>query len=137
MPRCFLYQAPSALGSLAVKKMPPMPVTRRIQASDFGSRSFCCRSLPLGFQVVGGRDRAGAGVVLAGARQLDHLPDVAEIVERPFIQHLRERDLAILLVEGGARAGIGREIAKKRDILLSLLLESIECLFRIGIAIEV
>src|SRR5262245_29712165 len=28
MPRCRLYQAPSAAASLALKKMPPMPVTR-------------------------------------------------------------------------------------------------------------
>src|SRR4051812_23594721 len=28
IPRCRLYQACSALGSLALKKMPPMPVTR-------------------------------------------------------------------------------------------------------------
>src|SRR4029077_7718310 len=27
MPRCFLYQAPSAAGSLALKKIPPIPVT--------------------------------------------------------------------------------------------------------------
>src|SRR5438128_9789465 len=27
-PRCFLYQAPRALGSLDLKKMPPIPVTR-------------------------------------------------------------------------------------------------------------
>src|SRR4030088_1757252 len=31
IPRCCLYQACSALGSLALKKMPPMPVTRFIE----------------------------------------------------------------------------------------------------------
>src|SRR3954470_6554973 len=31
MPRCFLYQSHSALGSLALMKMPPMPVTLRIR----------------------------------------------------------------------------------------------------------
>src|SRR5258708_32156442 len=30
IPRCRLYQACNALGSLALKKMPPMPVTRFI-----------------------------------------------------------------------------------------------------------
>src|SRR5262245_37726148 len=30
MPRCFLYQAPKACGSRALKKIPPMPVTRFI-----------------------------------------------------------------------------------------------------------
>src|SRR5687768_3337580 len=30
IPRCRLYQAPSALGSFALMKMPPMPVTRRM-----------------------------------------------------------------------------------------------------------
>src|SRR5262245_55953908 len=29
LPRCVLYQAPSALGSFDLKKVPPMPVTRR------------------------------------------------------------------------------------------------------------
>src|SRR3954470_23893448 len=30
IPRCFRYHSPSALGSLALMKMPPMPVTLRI-----------------------------------------------------------------------------------------------------------
>src|SRR5438477_3225765 len=33
IPRCRLYQACSALGSLALKKIPPMPVTLLIDAS--------------------------------------------------------------------------------------------------------
>src|SRR6266542_6192628 len=33
MPRCFLYHAWSLPGSLALKKMPPMPVTRFIARS--------------------------------------------------------------------------------------------------------
>src|SRR5918995_1031349 len=33
MPRCFLYQAINAAGSLALKKMPPMPVTLFIAPS--------------------------------------------------------------------------------------------------------
>src|SRR5580700_7348054 len=36
IPRCFLYQAHSAFGSLALKKMPPMPVTLRISTSEVG-----------------------------------------------------------------------------------------------------
>src|SRR3954470_2841644 len=32
MPRCFLYQAHRAFGSLAFMKMPPMPVTLRMQS---------------------------------------------------------------------------------------------------------
>src|SRR5690348_280468 len=36
MPRCFLYHSRRALGSLALMKMPPMPVTLRIRASERG-----------------------------------------------------------------------------------------------------
>src|ERR1041384_409910 len=36
IPRCCLYHALSALGSLALKKMPPMPVTLRTRTSDVG-----------------------------------------------------------------------------------------------------
>src|SRR5579864_3865212 len=36
IPRCVLYQSHSALGSLALRKMPPMPVTLRIRTSDMG-----------------------------------------------------------------------------------------------------
>src|SRR5262245_361591 len=39
MPRCFLYQAPSAAGSLALKKMPPMPVTRFMRSPFAVARS--------------------------------------------------------------------------------------------------
>src|SRR4051794_6250173 len=34
IPRCFLYQSHSVFGSLALMKMPPMPVTLRIRTSD-------------------------------------------------------------------------------------------------------
>src|SRR3954468_4873819 len=33
IPRCFRYQSQSALGSFALMKMPPMPVTRRMALS--------------------------------------------------------------------------------------------------------
>src|ERR1700693_5545088 len=36
IPRCRLYQTCSALGSLALKKMPPMPVTRFIEPPRSG-----------------------------------------------------------------------------------------------------
>src|SRR6266496_3231554 len=36
IPRCRLYQAWSALGSFALKKMPPMPVTRLIESPRSG-----------------------------------------------------------------------------------------------------
>src|SRR5260370_11468050 len=62
---------------------------------------------PSGFQVVGGGHRAGAGLVLAGAGQFGDLADVAEVVERPFIQHLRHGELAILLMQGEAIARPG------------------------------
>src|SRR5690349_18771324 len=39
IPRCFLYHAHSAFGSLALMKMPPMPVTLRMRTSDGGVSS--------------------------------------------------------------------------------------------------
>src|SRR5258706_3879577 len=77
IPRCRLYQACSAGASFALKKTPPMPVTRFIEPpiGFFG---------PSGFQVVGGGHGAGPGLVLAGAGELGDLANVAEIVERPF-----------------------------------------------------
>src|SRR5213075_1647351 len=44
IPRCFLYQSHSALGSLALMKIPPMPVTLRIQPPDV-SRQLLKRTL--------------------------------------------------------------------------------------------
>src|ERR1044071_4332035 len=43
IPRCRLYQACSAGASLALKKMPPMPVTRFIEPPRSGGRN---RSFP-------------------------------------------------------------------------------------------
>src|SRR5438046_3262952 len=65
IPRCRLYQACSAGASLALKKMPPMPVTRFIEAprSGGGEREciVCCLT-----------DRASAaGSEPAGAREVD------------------------------------------------------------------
>src|SRR3954466_14467881 len=43
MPRCRLYQAGSAGASLALKKMPPMPVTRFIEPPGTGGGEGKCR----------------------------------------------------------------------------------------------
>src|SRR5207237_2485986 len=67
IPRCRLYHAWSAGASLALKKMPPTPVTRFIEPPrtvDGGERR-CSR-----FQVVGCGHGAGSCAILAGARQL-------------------------------------------------------------------
>src|SRR6476469_4457431 len=42
MPRCVLYQPPSAFGSLALKKMPPMPVTLFMQSPVVRAASLFC-----------------------------------------------------------------------------------------------
>src|SRR5437773_5292204 len=130
MPRCRLYQACSAGASLALKKMPPTPVTRFIEP-PIGFIG------PSGFQVVGDGHRAGAGLVLASAGQFGDLADVAEVVEHPFIQHLRHGDLAVLLVKGEAIARAGGEVAEELDVVLALLFEVIEGILGVGIPIEV
>ena len=75
--------------------------------------------------------------VFSGADQLGDLPDVAQIVERPFVQHLRQGDLAVLLVHRYAIAGAGGKIAEELDVVLALLLEMIEGVLGVGIAIEI
>lgn len=92
---------------------------------------------PSGFQVVGGGHPAGASLVLAGAGQFGDLADVAEVVKRPFIQHLRHGDLAILLMQGEAIARAGGEVAEELDVVFAQLLEVIEGILGVGIAIEV
>src|SRR5436853_5227473 len=59
IPRCRLYQAWSAGASLALKKMPPMPVTRFMEPP--GESVGCCELAGLGERGVGG------GVVWRGA----------------------------------------------------------------------
>src|ERR1700722_6351068 len=59
IPRCRLYQACSAGASLALKKMPPMPVTRFMKPPRTGGgeeeREFCGLTMRLGD--AGGRRR--------------------------------------------------------------------------------
>src|SRR5437867_6359646 len=63
IPRCRLYQACSAFGSLALKKMPPMPVTRFMEPPRSGGGEAARRA---GHQHVGSapasqQDRGGVG----------------------------------------------------------------------------
>src|SRR5450755_1198550 len=53
IPRCCLYQACSAGASLALKKMPPMPVTRFIEPPRLGSSETQCVIFGLTFRING------------------------------------------------------------------------------------
>ena len=75
--------------------------------------------------------------MLARAHQFGHLADMPEIVHGPLMQHLLERDLAGRLVPGSPFAGATRQRPQELDVSLALLLEVIERIFGIGIAIEI
>jgi len=82
-------------------------------------------------------ERAGGGEVFAGADELGDLADVAEIVHRPFVEHLGEGDFAGFLVAGAAVAGAAGEGAQEFDVALALVFEVIEGIFGIGVAVEI
>jgi hypothetical protein len=63
-----------------------------------------------------------------GANQFRDLSDVAEIMKRPLVQHLGERDLAELLAECDPVPCAVRQMAKKVEVALALILEVIESL---------
>src|SRR5438067_2391646 len=57
-PRCSRYQAASACGSRALKKMPPMPRTRSMQSPVSSEGSYC---LPRGTAAASGSLADGVG----------------------------------------------------------------------------
>src|SRR6185295_15809732 len=62
IPRCCLYQACSAGASLALKKMPPMPVTRFIEPPRSGGGEGECIACDLTKQArAGGREECDDG----------------------------------------------------------------------------
>src|SRR5256885_10358604 len=71
IPRCRLYQACSAGASLALKKMPPMPVTRFIEpprTAGGEEESVFCGLTPSTERIRGVSDSSPAGDCEAGAR---------------------------------------------------------------------
>src|ERR1700680_3649943 len=69
IPRCRLYQACSAGASLALKKMPPMPVTRFIKPPRPGSSETKCVFFGFTNPFSGGRHRRAPQPVVP---RLDH-----------------------------------------------------------------
>src|SRR5258708_267185 len=77
IPRCFLYHSHSAFGSLALMKMPPMPVTLRIRTSEVGSASPLLLR-PFRHQLPQGRHRDRRRLVRHGPALRDLIERVAE-----------------------------------------------------------
>src|SRR5450631_3569418 len=67
MPKCCLYQPRSATGSLALKKIPPIPATLFIEHSQVRPSWSVLRLRRLTFDMSGGRKQAQP----AGGRPLD------------------------------------------------------------------
>jgi hypothetical protein len=55
---------------------------------------------------------------------------VTQVVQRPFVEHLVQRDLPGLLVQRHSAAGLGRQIAQVRDVGFALLLEVVDGILR-------
>src|ERR1035438_4579969 len=87
-------------------------------------------------QRVEGPQRTRARQVFARPHQLRDLPDVPQIVQRPFVQHLRQGDRSHLLVNRLACAGARRQLAQRFDVGLALFLEMIEGILGIHVAIQ-
>jgi hypothetical protein len=77
----------------------------------------------LRLQPVGRSQRAGAIFVFSGTSQFGDLPDVTDIVHRPFVQHLRQGDFAVLLMDGDAIARAGRQAAEEVDVAFPLFFD--------------
>src|SRR5438067_211243 len=71
------------------------------------------------------------------AHQLGNLPDVAQVVKRPLVEHLIQSDLSGLAMQGDPAAGFGRQIAQVFDVAFALFLEVVERILRIGVPIEI
>ena len=89
-----------------------------------------------GFKLIEAGQRTRARQVFARAHQFRDLPDVSQIVQRPFVQHLRQGDRAHLLVDRRALAGARRQVAQGFDVGLALLLEMVEGILGIHVAVQ-
>jgi len=69
--------------------------------------------------------RTGTRLVFSGADQFRDLSNMAEIMKRPLVQHLGERDLAELPVERDTVTCAVRQIAEKFYVGLALTFEMI------------
>src|SRR5436190_18919157 len=72
IPRCRLYQACSAGASLALKKMPPMPVTRFIEPPRSGGGEGECIVCGLTLEFTRGRRLAKPAVARRVERRVRH-----------------------------------------------------------------
>src|SRR2546421_10458904 len=100
IPRCRLYQACSAFGSLALKKMPPMPVTRFIEPPRSGGSEVVRESVSVkmrGPQPIAQHGHRRAVVVRAEGTSLLNRHRVAGVV----LSNLVPEEL----VNGGQRLG--------------------------------
>src|ERR1035441_7568213 len=68
---------------------------------------------------------------------LGHIRQVPQVVHCPFVEHLRERDLTGFAMQGAPIAGGVGQGAHELHVGLALLLEMVEGILRIGLAIEV
>src|SRR5438874_9088172 len=81
--------------------------------------------------------RTGARHVLPRPYDLRDLTDMPEIVKRPLMQHVRQRDLARRAMQRHPRAGLVGLRAQEFDVRYTLVFEMIERLVGIGIAVEI
>ena len=75
--------------------------------------------------------------MLARADELGDLADMPEVVQRPLVEHLRQRDGANFQMDGGSVAVLGGKAAEEFQIGFALLLEVIEGVFGIGLGVEI
>jgi hypothetical protein len=59
--------------------------------------------------------------ILARTYELGDLANMADVVQRPFVEHLGERDLADFWVTRSPRAGLRRKTAQELDVGSTLL----------------
>src|SRR5260221_14232261 len=105
IPRCFLYQSHSALGSLALMKMPPMPVTLFIRASCVqllyqgnDNRRVVTWSAADRWQPGGIFLHIDAGWGLGWARRIGLVPQLVDEHNDAITDRLRARESHPLLV---------------------------------------
>src|SRR5579862_5480417 len=74
-----------------------------------------------GMNLVVAAEAAHARIKGMGAINFSHLPDVAEIVKRKFVEQFRDADLAQLLMTAGASGGFGWQFLEpvERDFTLT------------------
>jgi len=77
----------------------------------------------LRFKLIGLAERAGARPASPCADQFRDLPDVPQVVQRPLVEHLRQRDLPGFLVERAPVSRARRQSPEIFDICFALLFE--------------